>query len=48
MNLDNTLIFPAKHFVTTQEKKDTALTSIQAELECMGATITKPDLSRTN
>lgn len=31
--LDNTLIFPAKHFVTTQEKKDAAIKSIQAELE---------------
>ncbi len=32
MELDNTLIFPAKHFVTTQEKKDAAITSIRAEL----------------
>jgi excinuclease ABC subunit B len=32
-NLDNTLIFPAKYFVTTQEKKDAALASIAAELE---------------
>ena len=31
--LDNTLIFPAKHFVTTQEKKDRAVGSIQRELE---------------
>ena len=29
MELDNTLIFPAKHFVTTQEKKDRAVESIQ-------------------
>ena len=28
MELDNTLIFPAKHFVTTQEKKDAAIESI--------------------
>ncbi len=33
LELDNTLIFPAKHFVTTQEKKDVAVTSIQRELD---------------
>jgi excinuclease ABC subunit B len=33
LELDNTLIFPAKHFVTTQEKKDAAIASIQAELD---------------
>lgn len=33
MELDNTLIFPAKHFVTTEEKKQIAIRSIQAELE---------------
>lgn len=33
MNLDTTIIFPAKHFVTTQEKKDVALKSIQTELD---------------
>lgn len=33
LELDNTLIFPAKHFVTTQEKKDSAVKSIQAELD---------------
>ncbi len=32
-SLDNTLIFPAKHFVTTEEKKKAALHSIAAELE---------------
>jgi len=31
--LDNVLIFPAKHFVTTEEKKKSAIESIQAELE---------------
>ena len=31
--LDNTIIFPARHFVTTQEMKDGALQSIQAELD---------------
>jgi excinuclease ABC subunit B len=30
---DNVLIFPAKHFVTTQEKRDAALTMIKADLE---------------
>ncbi len=33
LDLDNTLIFPAKHFVTTQEKKDRAVVSIQQELD---------------
>jgi excinuclease ABC subunit B len=31
--LDNTVVFPAKHFVTTQEKKDAAIASIKAEAE---------------
>ena len=31
--LDNTLIFPAKHFVTTEAKKQAAVKSISAELE---------------
>lgn len=31
--LDNVLIFPAKHFVTTPEKQERAIQSIQAELE---------------
>lgn len=31
--LDDTLIFPAKHFVTTEEKKAAALGSIKAELD---------------
>ncbi len=33
MSLDNTIIFPAKHFVTTPEKKEMAMRSIEAELE---------------
>jgi len=33
MELDNTVVFPAKHFVTTEEKKRAAITSIEAELE---------------
>jgi len=40
--LDNTLIFPAKHFVTTQEKKNSALRSIKAELEEHLPTIKNP------
>jgi excinuclease ABC subunit B len=32
LDLDNTIIFPAKHFVTTQEKKDAAIAGIKAEL----------------
>lgn len=32
MELDNTIVFPAKHFVTPQDRKDSALASIQAEL----------------
>lgn len=31
--LDNTLIFPAKHFVTTEEKKERAIESILTELD---------------
>jgi excinuclease ABC subunit B len=40
--LDNTLIFPAKHFVTTQEKKDAAIKSIQAELEAWAPKLENP------
>jgi len=40
--LDNTIIFPAKHFVTTQEMKDTALKSIQAELDAWLPQVTNP------
>lgn len=32
MNLDNTIIFPARHFVTTDAKKEAAISSITAEL----------------
>jgi len=31
--LDNVLIFPAKHFVTTQDRRDAAITSIEQELK---------------
>lgn len=40
--LDNTLIFPAKHFVTTESKKRAALASIQAELEEYSQTFKNP------
>lgn len=40
--LDNTLIFPAKHFVTTQEKRDAALVQIKADLEVEAATMENP------
>ncbi|MGE0009857.1 MAG: excinuclease ABC subunit UvrB [Candidatus Babeliales bacterium] len=33
MALDNTIIFPAKHFVTTPAKKEMAMRSIERELE---------------
>jgi excinuclease ABC subunit B len=33
MNLDNTIVFPARHFVTTDAKKEAAINSIQAELD---------------
>jgi len=33
MKLDNTLIFPARHFVTTEKKKEFAIKNIQAELD---------------
>ncbi len=33
MDLDNTINFPAKHFVTTDTKKESAIESIQAELD---------------
>lgn len=41
-DLDNVLIFPAKHFVTTQEKKDAAIRSITSELEQYLPTLRNP------
>ena len=41
MSLDNTLILPAKHFVTTEAKKAAALASIKAELNEHLPTMTK-------
>ena len=40
--LDNTLIFPAKHFVTTEDKKNSAMKTIQAELEEWAPQLTNP------
>ncbi len=42
MDLDNTVVFPAKHFVTTQGAKDAAMESIQAELEDWAPKIANP------
>jgi len=42
MDLDNTLVFPAKHFVTTQEAKDAAIGSIRAELREYAPTVDNP------
>ncbi len=41
MNLDNTLIFPAKHFVTTEDKKEAAIASIKQELADYAPNISK-------
>ena len=41
-NLDNTLIFPAKHFVTTDNKKKAAMKSIKAELDAYAPTVENP------
>ncbi|MFH1643928.1 MAG: excinuclease ABC subunit UvrB [bacterium] len=40
--LEDVLIFPAKHFVTTQEKKDAAIDLIKKDLEIESARITNP------
>jgi len=40
--LDNTLIFPAKHFVTTQEKRDAAIERIKNDLAHEAPLITNP------
>lgn len=42
MDLDNTLIFPAKHFVTTEEKQKKAIESIRSELELVLPTMSNP------
>ena len=42
MDLDNALIFPAKHFVTTEAKKEAAIRSIQSELDAYAPTLQNP------
>ncbi len=42
MPLDNTIIFPAKHFVTTQDKKNSAISSIKTEMEEWAPKLSKP------
>jgi excinuclease ABC subunit B len=42
MQLDNTLVFPAKHFVTTQDKKQAAVKSIEQELNDWMPKISSP------
>lgn len=42
MSLDNTLIFPAKHFVTTEAKKKAAVKSIAEELKDWAPKVTSP------
>lgn len=41
-NLDDTLIFPAKHFVTTEDKKNAAIRSIRNELHDYLPTLENP------
>src|SRR5208283_2694252 len=40
--LDNVLIFPAKHFLTTQEKRDAAIHQIKLDLEKDAAQMQNP------
>ena len=40
--IDNILIFPAKHFLTTQEKRDAAIVQIKKDLKIESAKITNP------
>ncbi|MBY0353042.1 excinuclease ABC subunit UvrB [Candidatus Babeliales bacterium] len=40
--LDNFLIFPAKHFLTTQDKRETAIQNIKEDLEREAAELTNP------
>jgi len=41
-DLDNTIVFPAKHFVTTEDKKQRAIASIESELEQWISQISNP------
>lgn len=40
--LDNTLVFPAKHFVTTEDAKNAAMKTIQAELDDWAPQLANP------
>lgn len=40
--LDNTIIFPAKHFVTTQEKREAAIIQMKHDLTIEAAQMTNP------
>ena len=40
--LDNFLIFPAKHFLTTKDKRETAIENIKEDLEREAAALTNP------
>lgn len=42
MKLDNALIFPARHFVTTDDKKESAIKNIEAELDAQLRVIQNP------
>lgn len=42
MELDNTLVFPAKHFVATQDKKERAIKTIKHELDNWAPSLTNP------
>lgn len=42
MELDNVIVFPAKHFVTPQNRKEGALASIRAELDAWAPQIQNP------
>jgi excinuclease ABC subunit B len=42
MDLDNTIIFPARHFVTTPDKLEGAVASIEKELDAYVPTVTNP------
>ncbi|MCX5925073.1 MAG: excinuclease ABC subunit UvrB [Candidatus Dependentiae bacterium] len=42
MTLDNTIVFPAKHFVTPPDRKERALANIKAELDAWAPQIKNP------
>jgi len=42
MELDNTVVFPAKHFVTPKDRMESAIKSIEQELESCKGALTNP------